>query len=152
MQLNILTSNDFVKEYFIQTQATRDPMDAGLDLPIPQTIIVPANAWGFPINHEIHSEMIPLGLWGPWFTYTLEPRSSISDTPLRMSNGRGIIDSGYRGEIIAKVDNHSDQPYKILAGKRLFQILAPTLLPITFKLVDKLSESQRGNKGFGSTS
>ena len=36
------------------------------------------------------------------------PRSSISKTPLRMSNSVGLIDGGYRGEIMASVDNISD--------------------------------------------
>jgi dUTP pyrophosphatase len=37
--------------------------------------------------------------------YLLIPRSSISKTPLRMSNSIGLIDAGYRGEIMASVDN-----------------------------------------------
>ena len=40
-------------------------------------------------------------------SYMLVPRSSISKTPLRMANSIGIIDAGYRGEIMAAVDNIS---------------------------------------------
>lgn len=83
--------------------------------------------------------------------YLLMPRSSISKTPLRLSNSIGLIDAGYRGEIIAAVDNIKDIPYKIEAGQRLFQLVAMDGSPIHFKIVDELSETTRGGGGFGST-
>ena len=84
-------------------------------------------------------------------SYYLYPRSSISKTPLRMSNSVGIIDAGYRGNIMASVDNISDEPYIIHKGQRLFQLCDPALRPITFELVDSISETTRGEGGFGST-
>ena len=84
--------------------------------------------------------------------YFLAPRSSISKTPLRMSNSMGIIDAGYRGELIAVCDNISDQPYVIEKGVRLFQILNTDL--VSFKEViisENLSDTSRGSGGFGST-
>jgi dUTP pyrophosphatase len=83
--------------------------------------------------------------------YMLAPRSSISDTPLRLANSIGIIDGGYRGEIIAKVDNIKNFPYKTTVGKRLFQLVAFDGGPISFELVDTLSETTRGTGGFGSS-
>ena len=41
-------------------------------------------------------------------SYFLMPRSSISKTPLRLANAVGLIDAGYRGEIMAAVDNIKD--------------------------------------------
>lgn len=99
--------------------------------------------------------------------YYLYPRSSISKTPLRMANSVGIIDSGYRGNIMAKVDVHTynfpnyefnikektnniqektnnihikekNEFYHVKKNMRLFQLCSPTLTP--FKqviLVDK---------------
>ena len=46
-------------------------------------------------------------------SYYLYPRSSIIKTPLRMSNSVGIIDAGYRGNIIGCVDNIGDIPYTV---------------------------------------
>lgn len=84
-------------------------------------------------------------------SYYLYPRSSISKTPLRMSNSTGIIDAGYRGEIIAKVDNLSSSDYNIEKGTRLFQICDASLEPIELDVVDSLSDTTRGDGGFGST-
>ena len=81
----------------------------------------------------------------------LVPRSSISKTPLRMANSIGIIDAGYRGEIMAAVDNISDEDYMISPGDRLFQLVHPTLYPIHASVESNLSDTERGEGGFGST-
>ena len=83
--------------------------------------------------------------------FYLYARSSISDTPIRMANNVGIIDAGYRGEILAKVDNLSETPYVINAHRRLFQICMPDLKPFTVQIVQTLNETKRGEQGFGST-
>ena len=84
-------------------------------------------------------------------SYYLYPRSSIYKTPLRTANSVGIIDAGYRGTIMAAVDNRSTEDYTVTPGQRLFQLCGPTLEPITFELVNQLSETSRGEGGFGST-
>ena len=83
--------------------------------------------------------------------YLLMPRSSIAKTPLRMCNSIGLIDGGYRGEIMAVVDNIKDETYTIEPGQRLFQLVGMDGSPIHFNLVDDLSETTRGAGGFGST-
>lgn len=86
--------------------------------------------------------------------YYLYPRSSISKTPLRLSNSVGIIDAGYRGNLLAAVDNISNNSYTVEQFTRLFQITSPTLQPFLIKLSDKeldLGETERGSEGFGST-
>ena len=83
--------------------------------------------------------------------YLLMPRSSISKTPLRLSNAIGLIDPGYRGEIIAVVDNIKSEPFTAKPKQRLFQLVAMNGSPIHFLLVDKLSDTSRGTGGFGST-
>lgn len=72
-------------------------------------------------------------------------------SPLRLSNSVGIIDSGYRGNIIGIVDNLSDEDYVIEVNTRLFQLCSPVLAPISFEVVNSLSETSRGNGGLGST-
>ncbi len=83
--------------------------------------------------------------------YFLMPRSSISKTPLRMANSIGLIDGGYRGELMAMVDNIKTEAFTVEKGQRLFQIVACDCSPIHYELTDELSETTRGSGGFGST-
>ena len=92
--------------------------------------------------------------------FTMVPRSSLgSKTPLRMSNSIGIIDSGYRGDLMAFVDclNYPDKfgdEFLIEKNSRLFQICSPNLGKIIVKIVSsesELGETARGTGGFGST-
>ena len=83
--------------------------------------------------------------------YLLMPRSSISKTPLRLCNSIGLIDAGYRGEIIAAVDNIKNKSFEIKVGERLFQLVAMNGSAINFRLVDELTDTERGSGGFGST-
>ena len=79
------------------------------------------------------------------------PRSSIAKTPLRLCNSIGLIDGGYRGEIMAAVDNIKGEDYTVEPNQRLFQLVAMNGSPISFEIVNDLSESSRGKGGFGST-
>ena len=138
--------------YFKYSNHTHyNPGDSGLDLFFPEDIIVPANSLGFMVDLQIQSE----ALWDDNnLSYWLMPRSSISKTPLRMSNSMGLIDAGYRGNIMVALDNHSSEPYTIQKDTRLFQICSPILEPIdlqVLELTQYLSETERGNNGFGST-
>ena len=84
------------------------------------------------------------------------PRSSNCKTPLYMPNSIGVIDSGYRGEILVKYKapdrltfiNYKDY-YKV--GDRVAQAIVLPYPTIKFTQVDNLTESSRGNGGFGST-
>ena len=84
-------------------------------------------------------------------SFMLVPRSSIFRTPLRQSNHIGIIDSGYRGHIMVPVDNISNEDYIIKPKERLFQLVHPSLKPISIEVVEELDETERGSGGFGST-
>ena len=68
-----------------------------------------------------------------------------------LSNGVGVIDSDYRGEICAGLCNVSDKPYDIEPGERIAQmVIAPVLTPDITE-ADELSDTLRGAGGFGST-
>jgi dUTP pyrophosphatase len=142
--------DDAVKNYYSGASSAYKN-DSGLDLVVVKQQIIPANSRGVAINLGISCE--PPTNKG----YYLYPRSSISNTPLRLSNSIGIIDCGYRGPIIAKVDNLSDSDYVINsydtsgAPMRLFQLCTPDLSPFKFKLVSELSVTDRGIGGFGSS-
>ena len=83
--------------------------------------------------------------------YYLIPRSSISKTPLRMANSIGLIDGGYRGEIMAVCDNIKTEGYTVEKGQRLFQLVAADSSPIEYELVVEIEMTTRGTGGFGST-
>jgi dUTP pyrophosphatase len=83
--------------------------------------------------------------------YLVMSRSSIGKTPLRLANAVGLIDAGYRGEIMAVVDNIKKEDYTVEPGQRLFQLVAMDGSPIFFELVEELSDTTRGGGGFGST-
>ena len=86
-----------------------------------------------------------------FYTY---PRSSISKTPLILANHVGIIDSGYRGNLIGAFRNLSHDNFKVNKYDRLLQICHSTLCPFNVVLVDsvdKLGVTSRGEGGFGST-
>jgi len=118
--------------------------DAGLDLFVVHEQVIKAGE-----STLIHLQIACENTDGK--PYLLLPRSSIAKTPLRLSNSVGLIDSGYRGEIMAAVDNIKNFDYKVKSKQRLFQIVAMDGSPIHFKLVDELSSTSRGGSGFGST-
>ena len=118
--------------------------DAGLDLFVIHELTIQPGESAF-----IHLQIACENMDGK--PYLVMPRSSISKTPLRLSNSVGLIDTGYRGEILAAVDNIKDIPYKVNPGQRLFQLVAMDGSPVHFKIVEELSETARGTGGFGST-
>ena len=118
--------------------------DAGLDLFIIDSLTIPPGETAI-IKSNIACENTDE------MPYLLMPRSSISKTPLRQCNSVGLIDAGYRGEIMAAVDNIKDIPYTVEPGQRLFQLVSMDGAPITFEIVSELSETDRGDGGFGST-
>jgi len=83
--------------------------------------------------------------------FYLYPRSSIYKTGLMMANSVGIIDKSYRGELKAPVWSMTGQS-AVKRGDRLFQIVAPDMGWIRHvRLVESLSQTERGAGGFGST-
>ncbi len=68
-----------------------------------------------------------------------------------VANGVGVIDSDYRGEIHVGLRNSSKTPYTVIPGERIAQLIVmPVCLP-EVREAASLSETQRGEKGFGST-
>ena len=143
MNLNIRPFNSEVKKLY-QDHGHFHDGDAGLDLYVIDKQTIEPDETTF-IHLQIACET------DDGRPYLLMPRSSIAKTPLRLCNSIGLIDGGYRGEIMSVVDNIKKQSYTVNPGQRLFQLVAMDGSPIHFKLVDNLSESTRGEGGFGST-
>jgi dUTPase len=89
--------------------------------------------------------------------YYMYPRSSLSKTKFRLANCVGIIDSGYRGNLIGMFDilSSKHESFNLSKHQRLLQICAPSLSPIYVEIVDTFEElgekTERGSGGFGST-
>jgi dUTP pyrophosphatase len=118
--------------------------DAGMDLTITKEIENTSFSvsYGFGIAMEI-----PKGYVGLVF-----PRSSVRNQELILSNCVGVIDSGYRGEIQAtfkKTNGLDSLKYKV--GERGAQIIILPYPQVFMTEVPELSDSERGEGGFGST-
>jgi dUTP pyrophosphatase len=156
MKLLLKPLNDEVKAMYHadaseQANHMRDHRgDAGLDLYCPGNLeILPGETKC--IDFKIQCEGLSDSDERMNVCYYLYPRSSISKTPFRLANSVGIIDAGYRGNLMAYVDNISKEVQTIQKGSRLFQICGRYLETIHLELVEGLSDSERGNDGFGST-
>lgn len=115
--------------------------DSGFDLPcVHEKDCVGTTKYDLNVKLAMYKDNVPSAFY-------LYPRSSISNTSLRLSNSVGIIDSGYRGSMIACFDG----TYAIKKFQRLVQVCTPTLEPMTVRLVDSLDMTVRGEGGFGST-
>jgi dUTP pyrophosphatase len=80
------------------------------------------------------------------------PRSGVaSKRCLAPINTPGLIDSGYRGEIVVALTNHGSARQAVAAGERIAQlVIVPVLLP-WIETVEELDETERGSNGFGSS-
>ena len=151
MHLKIKPENGAVKVLY-ENHTSYHEGDSGLDLFTTEDITIPPNQLSYKIDLKISCEAFNDKSKQKSMSYYLYPRSSMGlKTPLRLSNSVGIIDACYRGNIIGVVDNLSDNEYHIPVRTRLFQLCSPYLEPITFQLVNSLSETSRGDGGFGST-
>ena len=167
--LLIYVDNDsHLKDLYIQkanehNEKVRNNMypDAGFDLYCPQSIPVYPGIMcmiDLKIKCAMYNSKASASENGSikkkYLSYYMYPRSSISKTPLRLANSVGIIDSGYRGNLCAAVDNIQTDPFQVTIHQRLFQICSPSLTPLIVKVIDDVDyfeETSRGHGGFGST-
>lgn len=140
MEVNIKLLNDKAI-----VPAYAKPGDAGMDLTATSYEYIDGNhIYGTGIAVEI-----PQGYVGLVF-----PRSSNRKKECYMTNHVGVIDSGYRGEIMVTfknrdVDMNTETPYKI--GDKVAQIIIIPYPIVKFIVVDELSKTERGEGGHGST-
>jgi dUTP diphosphatase len=126
--------------------SAQHPGDAGLDLCSAIDVVVePGERVMIPTGVAV---AIPEGHAG-----LVLPRSGLaSKQGLTMANSPGLIDAGYRGEVIcAAVNLDRDQDVKILIGDRIAQLVIVALPSVDAVWVDELPSSTRGEGGFGST-
>ena len=118
------------------------PGDAGVDL---YSVKVERDKNKNAVHYTGLAIEIPEGHVGLLF-----PRSSISKTSCSLRNAVGVIDSGYRGEVMLKFACSSNLDcYKV--GDRVGQLIIMPYPQVQFEEVEELSDSDRGEGGFGST-
>lgn len=118
------------------------PGDAGMDLTVTEMEQKDQDHIQYKFGIAIE---IPPGYVGLIF-----PRSSIYKKAQILSNSVGVIDSGYRGEIIAvMLGNDYDRKYQV--GDRAAQLIIMPYPEIKFKVTDDLSITDRGTTGYGSS-
>lgn len=123
--------------------------DAGMDL---TTVDIELDKKGNIVYKTGLCVEIPKGYVGLLF-----PRSSISNYRLDLANSVGVIDSGYRGEIIFKfkpslTTAHTDELQHIYeVNDRIGQLIILPYPEIQFEEVEELSQTDRGTGGYGST-
>ena len=116
--------------------------DAGWDLESIEDIVIPAQEFVSMIHTGVRVA-IQDGYFG-----LIKERSSMAAKGIFVMGG--VIDSGYRGEIMINLGNIGGYDYMIKSGDRIAQIIfIPCASELT--LEDELSESDRGSGGFGST-
>ena len=137
-------------EQMFEAGLTYSP-DCGFDIYFYETTYVPSGVYGLMVPTGISCEIIyhytPQSLH-----YTMATGSRIAKTPIRMALTQGIIERDYRGEIIVPIDNLTDDDFEIESGSSYFRILPPVINGRIYpRIVDELTETDRGSSGFGST-
>ena len=99
--------------------------------------------------------LVPTGLYvelPQGYEMQIRPRSGLAaKRGLAPANKVGVIDADYRGEVMVALHNHSDVPAEVAAGERVAQLAIVPFLKAEFSVVDELSDTVRGEGGFGST-
>ena len=119
--------------------------DAGADLFSTVDVVIPANGTA-KINLGIQLE-IPVGHVG-----YIVARSGISTKHgIRPINCVGVIDCDYRGDVCVTIENASGVDYRVSVGDRIVQLIIQRVEYTSFELSERLTETFRGDCGFGST-
>lgn len=119
------------------------PGDAGFDLVAAEDVII----------YPGETKVVPTGLSfeiPPGYELQVRPRSGISrNTKLRVI--LGTVDSGYRSGVGIIAENTGEEAYEVKCGDRIAQGVIAPVMTACFVETDKLSDTERGGNGFGST-
>ncbi len=128
---------------FLPTYA--NPGDAGADLKSTDEVVVPAR--GRALVKTGVRIALPNG-----FVALVHPRSGLAaKSGITVLNTPGTVDAGYRGEIMVTLFNSSDTDFEVKRGDRIAQLVIQQVEKAQFIAVSELPESERGDRGFGST-
>ena len=118
-------------------------MDARAEIP-EDIVIAPLKRKLIPTGLKV---VVPHG-----YTLDVDSRSGLAvKNGIFVLNAPGIVDADYRGDIGVIVANLGDEPFTVKRGDRICQLLLRKVERVEWKVVEKLSETGRGEGGFGST-
>ena len=127
----------------IPTHATVDA--SGMDIYAVEDVIIEPKE--YRLVHTGVSVEIPKGFEGQ-----VRPRSGLaSKYGIGILNSPGTIDADYRGELKVILFNFGKGPFRVHKGDRIAQLVFSKAVRVTLEEVDRLTPTQRGTKGFGST-
>jgi dUTP pyrophosphatase len=146
----------------IRIRVKRLPHGEGLPLPVFQS----PGAAGFDLLAALpHGTKIVLEPGGrhlvqtgialaipPDYEAQVRPRSGLArDHGVTVLNAPGTIDSDYRGEVLVLLINHGDEPFEIVRGARIAQLVVAPLARVELVETGELTATARAGDGFGST-
>lgn len=117
--------------------------DAGYDLSAAHGYVLYPGVF-YKISTGVSLELPP-GMWGD-----VRVRSSLGIKCVKLASS-GVIDNGYRGIIYVPVQNDGHDVIQIRPGERIAQLILMPILHAPLERIEKLSETDRGVGGFGST-
>ena len=123
------------------------PQSAGLDLKacLEQPVVL----------KPLQRVLVPTGLFialPAGYEAQVRPRSGLAlKHGITVLNTPGTIDADYRGEICVILVNLSDQPFEVVPGERIAQMVVARHEQVEWEQVEELDDTQRGAGGFGST-
>lgn len=121
------------------------PGAAGMDVVSAEDVTLLPNA-----RHAVATGLafaIPQG-----YEIQVRPRSGLAlKHGITVPNSPGTIDSDYRGELKIILINHGDTAFEIRRGDRVAQLVVAPVTRATWLKVDELDQTERGERGFGST-
>lgn len=119
------------------------PGDAGIDLYAAEDAIVTGETVLIPTGVAV---AVPDGHVG-----LVCPRSGLAAHGVTVANAPGVVDAGYRGELMVRLTTTSKNPYRVHRGDRIAQLLVVPILRPEVNVVVDLDDTERGTNGFGST-
>lgn len=119
---------------------------AGLDLRacLDEALVVePGETHLIPTGIAIH-------MGDPGLAAVILPRSGLGHKHgIVLGNLVGLIDSDYQGQVFVSCWNRSADPFEIVVGERIAQLVFVPVVKAKFQVVDEFEESRRGSGGFG---
>lgn len=127
------------------TPTRANPGDAGLDLKAAE------NALLFPGDRQAVETGVSVEIPDGYVGLLCARSGNAARRGLGIVNGVGVIDSGYRGPVNVLLINHGRSNVAVMRGDRIAQLLIVPIETPDVEIVDRLSDSERGTDGLGSS-
>ena len=141
MKVKIVNKSGNPLPFYATPQSAGMDLKAGLEAPM--------------VLGPLQRALVPTGLFialPEGYEAQVRPRSGLAAKHgITVLNSPGTIDADYRGEVKVILVNLSDQPFEIVPGERIAQMVVARHEQVSWEEVDSLDDTTRGTGGFGST-